>query len=190
MKICEVRVIFTQGWKWNCACFQNLLFHLGKIYSEVFYKITLSKKISTVQAMTFQPFCIGQNSVNSEQISAGKAVLGISKFTFTCVLWNHFLKDTLEKSVYYITYYTICHLVALSSSICNSSWEIVNRIKMCKLSVFCIGIFQTQLYICNEHWNGGREKICVVKLWQVWSVSIVVCCYYSSAFLSVCEWGW
>jgi len=33
------------------------------------------KKICTVQAMTSQPFCIGQNNVNSEHISAGKDVL-------------------------------------------------------------------------------------------------------------------
>jgi hypothetical protein len=47
-----------------------------KFISEVFHKIILGQKNkSTVQAMTFQPFCIGQNSVNSEHISAGKDVL-------------------------------------------------------------------------------------------------------------------
>jgi len=44
------------------------------------------------------------------------------------------VKDTLVKSVYYITYYTICHFVVLFSNICNSSWENMNRIKICKLS--------------------------------------------------------
>lgn len=74
--MCEVKVIFTQGWKCNCACcFQNFVFFGVKFISAVFHKIILNKSILTLQAMTFQPFCIGQNSVNSEQISAGKDVL-------------------------------------------------------------------------------------------------------------------
>jgi len=39
----------------------------------------------------------------------------------------------------------------------------------------------------------GKKKIHVVKLWQVWSVSIILSCYCSSAFLihkCVWEWGW
>jgi len=61
------------------------------------------KKICTVQAMTSQPFCIGQNNVNSEHISAGKDVLPYGNewiYIYLFTLKSVFkVKDTLVKSV-------------------------------------------------------------------------------------------
>jgi hypothetical protein len=102
----------------------------------------LSKSILTVQAMAFQPFCIGQNSTNSEQISAGKDVLPYGNkwiYIYLCTVNPVFkVKDTLVKSVLHL---------------------ILHHMPFCCV-VLCIGIFQSQLYICNEYWNGKEKNTC------------------------------
>ena len=61
--------------------------------------------------------------MNSEKISAGKAVQTYGNkgvYIYLCTVKPILkIKDTLVKSEYYITFYTICHFVVLFSNICN-----------------------------------------------------------------------